>query len=128
MDKIITMVEVPEGKRVNIGTYYLTGETDIWWNTMKDKLVGPEFTRNNFLSELKAKFYPAVVQRKKEKEFMELKMSGTMTVMQYTSKFTKLSRFVPEFVSSERLKMRRFKEGLAFYIRNQLAGQSILTY
>jgi len=24
--------------------------------------------------------------------------------------------------------MRRFKEGLGFYIRNQLAGQSILTY
>jgi len=25
-------------KKVNIGTYYLTGETDIWWNTVKDKL------------------------------------------------------------------------------------------
>jgi len=24
--------------------------------------------------------------------------------------------------------MRRFEEGLAFYIRNQLAGQPILTY
>ena len=42
--------------------------------------------------------------------------------------FTDLSRFVPEFVSSERLKMRRFQEGLAFHIRNQLAGQPILTY
>jgi len=52
---------------------------------------------------------------------MELKMSGTMTVIQYVSKFTELSRFIPEFVSSERLKMRRFEEGLAFYIRNQLA-------
>jgi len=59
---------------------------------------------------------------------MELKMSGSMSVLQYARKFTELSRFVPKFVSSERLKMRRFKEGLAFYIRNQLAGQSILTY
>ena len=59
---------------------------------------------------------------------MELKMSGSMSVLQYASKFTELSRFVPEFVSSERLKMRRFEEGLAFYIRNQLAGQPILTY
>ena len=47
---------------------------------------------------------------------MELKMSGAMTVMEYASKFTELSRFVPEFVSSERLKMRGFEEGLAFYI------------
>jgi len=59
---------------------------------------------------------------------MELKMSGTMTVMQYASKFTELSRFVPEFISSERLKMRRLVEGLAFYIQNPLAGQPILTY
>ena len=51
-----------------------------------------------------------------------MKMSGSMTVIQYASKFTELSRFVPKFVSSERLKMRRFKESLAFYIRNQLAG------
>jgi len=115
-------------KKVNIGTYYLIGEVDIWWNTMKDKLIGPKFTWNKFLSELRAKFYPVVVQRQKEKEFMELKMSGTMTVKQYASKFTKLSRFVPEFVSSKRMKMRRFEDGLAFYIRNQLAGQPILTY
>jgi len=70
------------------------------------------------LSEFRAKFCPVVVQRQKEKELTELKMSGTMIVMQYASKFTELSRFVPEFVSSERLKMRRFEEGLAFYIRN----------
>jgi len=69
-----------------------------------------------------------MVQRQKEKEFMKLKISGSMTVMQYASKFTELSRFVSEFVSSERLKMRRFKKRLAFYICNQLAGQPILTY
>jgi len=50
---------------------------------------------------------------------MELKMSGNMAVIQYVSKFIELSRFVPEFMSTEMLKMRKFKEGLAFYIRNQ---------
>ena len=118
MEKIFTVVEVSEEKKVNIGTYYLINEADIWWNTITDKLVGPEFTYSKFLSELRAKFYPVVVQRQKEKEFVELKMRDTMTIMQYASKFTELSRFVPKFVSSERLKMRRFEEGLAFYIRN----------
>jgi len=37
-------------------------------------------------------------------------------------------QFVPKFVSSERLKMKRFEKGLAFYICNQLVGQSIHTY
>jgi len=40
---------------------------------------------------------------------MEVQMSGNMIVMQYASKFTELSRFVPKFVSSKRLKMRGLK-------------------
>jgi len=103
-------------------------QADIWWNTVKDKLVGPEFTWSKLLSELREKFYPFVVQRQKKKEFMEMKMSGNMTVMQYANKFTNLSRFVPKFMSSKRLNMRRFEDGLASYIQNQLVGQPILTY
>jgi len=95
MEKIFTEVEVPEEKKVNIRTYYLTSEADIWWNTIKDKLIGPEFTWNEFLVELREKFYPDVAQRRKEKEFMKLKMSGNMSVIQYASKFTELSGFVP---------------------------------
>ena len=30
MEKIFAIVEVPENKKVNIGTFYLTGEADIW--------------------------------------------------------------------------------------------------
>jgi len=44
MEKIFTVVQVPEEKKVNLGTYYLTGETDIWWNIIQDKLVGPKFS------------------------------------------------------------------------------------
>jgi len=62
-EKIFIVVEVLEEKKVNIRTYYLTGKVDIWWNTVKDKLVGLEFTWSKFLSELRAKFYPVVVQR-----------------------------------------------------------------
>ena len=43
IEKIFIVVEVPEEKKVNIGMYYLTIETDIW-NTIKGRLVGPEFT------------------------------------------------------------------------------------
>ena len=44
MEKIFAVVEVPERNKVNIGKYYLTGKADIWWNTIKDKLIGLEFT------------------------------------------------------------------------------------
>ena len=118
MEKVFTVVEVPEEKKVNIRMHYLIGEANIWWNTIKDRLIGPEFNWSKFLDELRAKFCPTMVQRQKEKEFTELKMRGNMTVMQYASKFTELFRFVPKFISSKRFKMRRFEEGLAFYIRN----------
>jgi len=107
----------PRRKKVNIGTYYLTSEADIWWNTVKDKLVGLSLLGINSWASWGQNSTQWWTKRKRRK-FMELKMSGTMTMMQYASKFTKLSRFVPEFVSFERLKMRKFEEGLAFYIRN----------
>ena len=95
---------------------------------MKDKLQGPELTWAKFFQELRAKFYPITVQRQKEKELRELKMSGNMAVMQYTCMFIELSRVALGFVATERLKMRMFKDGLAFCIKNQLAGQPIQTY
>ena len=47
IEKSFTVVEVPEENKVNIETYYLTDETDIWQNTVKDKLIGHEFTGVN---------------------------------------------------------------------------------
>ena len=61
MEKIFTEVEVPEEKKVNIGTYNWTGEVDIWWSTVQDKLVGPKFIWGKFLGELSANFYSAMV-------------------------------------------------------------------
>jgi len=107
IEKIFTTLEFPEDKKVNIGIFYLTKEVRFWWKAIKERLLGLDST-SRFLE--------------------ELKMSGSLTVMQYASKFTELSKFISEFVSSERLKMRRFEEGLAFYIHDQLAGQLILTY
>jgi len=59
MEKIFTVVEVPEEKKLNIGMYYLTSEVDIWWNTVKDTLIGPEFTWSKFLSEIEGKILPS---------------------------------------------------------------------
>ena len=61
--KIFAVVEVPEEKKVNIGTFYLTSEADIWWSTVKDNLQGPEFMCAKFLQELRAKFYPITIQQ-----------------------------------------------------------------
>ena len=121
-EKVFTVVNVPKEKKVNIETSCL--KADIWWNIVNDKWQMTVFTSVRFLEELRAKFYPIMIQRQK-KEFMELRMSGITIAMQYASKSTELSKFILNFVASKRMKMSRFEERLVFYIRNQLAGLNL---
>ena len=67
-----------------------------------------------------------MIQQQKKIEFMKIRMIGNMAMMQYASKFTELLRFILDFIATETIK--RFKEGLAFYIKNQLVKQAIQTY
>ena len=67
MEKMFTVIEVPKEKRVDIATFYLIGEANSWWGTMKDDFVGPECTWAKFLDELRAKFYTATIQCQKER-------------------------------------------------------------
>jgi len=64
------------------------------------------------------------LQKQKQREFLTLKQEN-MSVMKYANKFTELSRFAPEYVVIDQMRMLRFEEGLALYIRNQLAGQPV---
>ena len=57
-----------------------------------------------------------------------MKMSDGMNMIQYASKLIELSQFILEYVASERLKMRKFEEGLAIYTCNQQADQPTYTY
>jgi len=47
----------------------------------------------------------------KENEFMQLQQ-GRMSVLEYASKFMKLSRYAPAFVTNRKLKVNRFEAGL----------------
>jgi len=63
IEKIFIVMEVSNGKKVNIEMFYLIREVGIWWNTVNDMLLGPDFTWNKFLKELRTKFYPVMIQR-----------------------------------------------------------------
>jgi len=44
MEKIFAVVKVPENKKMTIGTFYLTGEANSWWNILKHKWQESELT------------------------------------------------------------------------------------
>ena len=56
-------------------------------------------------------YYPRDVRRMKEREFLGLKQ-GSLSVMEYATKFNELSRFAPHQVDTEERRMDHFEQGL----------------
>ena len=68
-----------------------------------------------------SKYFPATARHAKAREFLELKQ-GTMTVMEYVAKFTKLTHFADDYVATNMAKVRRFEDGLKLSIRGKIVG------
>ena len=62
-----------------------------------------------------SKYFPATTRHAKAQDFLELKQ-GTMTVMEYIAKFTKLASFVDDYVATDMAKVRKFENGLKLSI------------
>ena len=62
------------------------------------------------------KYFLDTTRHAKAQEFLELKQ-GTMTVMDYVARFTKLAYFADDCVATDMAKVRRFKNGLKLSIR-----------
>ena len=67
------------------------------------------------------KYFPDTARHAKAQEFLELKQ-GTMTMMDYVARFTKLARFADEYVAVDMAKVRRFENGLKLSIRGRIVG------
>ena len=67
------------------------------------------------------KYFPATARHEKAQEFLELRQ-GTMTVMEYLARFTKLARFTHDYVATDVAKVLRFENGLKLPIRGRIIG------
>ena len=61
------------------------------------------------------KYFPAIAKHAKAREFLGLKQ-GTMTVLEYVAKFTKLARFDDDYVATDMAKVRKFEDGMKLSI------------
>ena len=67
------------------------------------------------------KYFPASARHAKAREFLEPKQ-GTMTVLEYVSKFTELEHFTNDYVATNMAKLRKFEDGLKLSIRGKIVG------
>ena len=68
-----------------------------------------------------SKYFLATARHEKAQKFLEMKQ-GTMVVMKYVDRFTKLARFGDDYVATNMAKVRRFENGLKLSIRGKIVG------
>ena len=61
----------------------------------------------NFAREFNEKYFPSIVQEKREDDFIKF-YRGTLSVSEYETQFTMLSKFVPDLMATEQRRERRF--------------------
>ena len=67
------------------------------------------------------KYFPDTARHAKAQEFPELKQ-GTMTVMDYVDRFTKLAHFADDYMATDMAKVRRFEDGMKLSISGRIVG------
>ena len=94
---------------------------------MKPRVGEPVLTWIQLKALMNAQYYPRDVSRVKEQEFLCLKQ-GEMSVMEYATKFNELSRFAPNQVAIEEMRINHFEQGLKGEIKQIIAGYAYTNF
>jgi hypothetical protein len=115
-------------KRLKHTVLRLTGEALKWWKSQVE-LIGPDvvITWERFVEEFNRQYFPRFQKQSRAIEFQNL-VQGTMTVEQYSIKFTELARFGINLISDEVSKTERFENGLNSRIKERVVCHEIKNY
>ena len=129
MEDIYKVLRYQDERKISFGEFQLEGLAKAWWRVVEERWEqeGKQRTWNAFLEEFRKKFIPLIIRERKEEEFIYLKQR-TLTVTQYEIQFTKLSRYAPEMVNTDKKRKQRFLQGLKVEIQDALVTAIVETY
>lgn len=87
------------------------GEAMSWWKGKSSFLGNVELTWDELRHVFVERYFPATKRQQIREDFIRL-AQGTYSVAKYSEIFISQSRFVPEMVSTEIMKVRKFYRGL----------------
>ena len=93
----------------------------MWWDWVKTSKDLEAMTWVEFHGLFMSKYFPTTTRHAKAQEFLELRQ-GTMTVMEYMTRFTELACFGDGYVATDMAKVRRFENGLKLSIKGKIVG------
>jgi hypothetical protein len=108
----LQVVQCNNREKVLLASHQLSGPAADWWDAYveaheeHESINWPEFR-----AAFRAHHVPQVVIKLKKKEFQDLKQ-GSMSVNEYVTKFTQLSRYAPHEVNTIEKKQECFLNGL----------------
>jgi hypothetical protein len=112
VEKKLQVVQYNNREKVMLASHQLFGPAADWWDAYMEAHEEPESIN---WSEFRAAFHehhiPQGVIKLKKKEFQDLKQ-GSMSVNEYVTKFTQLSRYAPHEVDTDEKKQECFLNGL----------------
>ncbi|XP_071940239.1 uncharacterized protein [Coffea arabica] len=100
LDRMLDIFAAPgytKERQIFFATFQFEGAARAWWNVIKTKWEREQtpWTWVNFTREFNEKYLPPIVQERLEDEFIRLRQ-GALSVAEYETRFTKLSRFAPD--------------------------------
>jgi len=119
-EKKLLIAQCTEREKVLFATHQLYGPASDWWDAHSASHPNAEaITWDEFKTSFRAHFVPAGLIRLKKREFHDLKQ-GNLSVAEYLTRFTQLSRYAPEDVNTDDKKQDLFLNGLHNDIQLQL--------
>lgn len=125
--KVLDIVGTPAEYQVEFAAYKFQGEVDYWWDSIKARRDVAGMNWEEFTEVFYNHYFRESTRQAKMEEFVQLQQKG-MTVEQYAAKFLELSRFAPDFVSTEGGKTRRFERGLRPTIRGRIVALKVSNF
>uniref|UniRef100_A0A803MTB6 Retrotransposon gag domain-containing protein n=1 Tax=Chenopodium quinoa TaxID=63459 RepID=A0A803MTB6_CHEQI len=112
MEKLFNATGCPPEDRVAIGTYYLKLEAD---------------NCALFATKLKERFYPDELCWKKQEEFLYLSQ-GSLSIQEYTDRFTELSRFATSIIPTEVERVKRYIKKMDPRVRIHVLSSGVASF
>jgi hypothetical protein len=112
VEKKLQVVQCNNYEKVLLASHQLSGPAADWWDTYVEAYEEPESINwPEFRVAFRTHHVPLGVIKLKKKEFQDLKQ-GSMSVSEYVTKFTQLSRYAPHEVDTDEKKQECFLNGL----------------
>jgi hypothetical protein len=122
------VVQCNNREKVLFASHQLVGPAADWWDAYVDAHEEPECINwQKFKNSFHSHHVPLGVMKLKKKEFEDLKQ-GSMSVSEYVTRFTQLSRYAPDNVDTDEKKQDWFLNGLNDVLAYALEARDFVNF